>query len=104
MIRRRFRFPFLQWGLNVAFRVLKSLATTLIGAGCLLLPASGLAQAPPVDPSGGRPIGGAAAHSGIIPTPHLVVYVRDVGGGPISQLALVTVTRMTNQYLSLIHI
>lgn len=76
----------------MAFRVLKSLATTLIGAGCLLLPASGLAQAPPVDPSGGKPIGGAAAHP-----VQLVVCVRDVNGGPISQLALVSVTRMTNQ-------
>jgi tetratricopeptide (TPR) repeat protein len=73
----------------MAFRVLKSLATTLAGAGCLLLPASGLTQAPPVGPS---------AHSGIIPTPRLVVYVRDVSGGPISQLALVTLTQMTNQY------
>src|SRR6266478_2351142 len=81
----------------MALHVLKSLATTLIGAGCLLLPASGLAQRPPVDPSGGRPTSGAAAGT-IIPTSHLDVYVRDVDGGPISQMALVTVTKMSNQY------
>lgn len=63
----------------MAFRVLKPLATTLIGAGCLLLPASGLAQT-------------------TILTSRLVVYVQDVNGGPISQLAFVTVTGMTNQY------
>src|SRR6266403_1041087 len=81
----------------MTLHILESLATTLIGAGCLLLPASGLAQRPPVDPSGGRPPGGAAA--GIaIPTSHLDVYVRDVDGGPISQMALVTVTKMSNQY------
>jgi tetratricopeptide (TPR) repeat protein len=80
----------------MAFRVLKSLATTLIGAVFLLLPASGLAQAPPVN-SSGRPIGDAAAHSGIIST-HLVVHVSEVDGGPISTLALVTMTRTTNQY------
>src|SRR6266481_3816413 len=81
----------------MTLHILESLATTLIGAGCLLLPASGLAQRPPVDPSGGRPPGGAAA--GIaIPASHLDVYVRDVDGGPISQMALVTVTKMSNQY------
>ena len=77
----------------MAFRVLKSLATTLIGAGCLLLPASGLAQAPPVQPSAGRPIGSAATHP-----VHLIVHVLDVNGRPISQLALVSVTRITDQY------
>src|SRR5437899_337560 len=81
----------------MTLHILESLATTLIGAGCLLLPASGLAQRPPVGPAGGRPPGGAAA--GIaIPTSHLDVYVRDVDGGPISQMALVTVTKMSNQY------
>src|SRR6266403_5899487 len=81
----------------MTLHILESLATTLIGAGCLLLPASGLAQRPPVDPSGGRPPGGAAA--GIaIPTSHLDVYVRDVDGGPISQMALVTAPKMSNQY------
>jgi hypothetical protein len=30
----------------MAIRVLKSLATTLIGVGCLLLPAAGMAQRP----------------------------------------------------------
>jgi len=77
----------------MAFRVLKSLATTLIGVGCLLLPASGLAQAPPVQSSGGRPIGGAAAHP-----VRLIVHVLDVNGRPVSQLALVSVTRITDQY------
>ncbi len=81
----------------MTLHILESLATTLIGAGCLLLPASGLAQRPPVDPSGGRPPGGAAAGI-VIPTSHLDVYVRDVDGGPISQMALVTVTKMSNQY------
>src|SRR6267143_5843631 len=76
----------------MTLHILESLATTLIGAGCLLLPASGLAQRPPVDPSGGRPTGGAAV------TSHLDVYVWDVDGGPISQMALVTVTKMSNQY------
>jgi tetratricopeptide (TPR) repeat protein len=33
-----------------------------------------------------------------MPTSRLDVYVRDVNGGPISQMALVTVTRMTSQY------
>src|SRR6267142_2261928 len=80
----------------MALHVLKSLATALIGAGCLLLPASGLAQRPPVDPSGGRPTGGAAA--GINPTSSLIVNLRELNGGPISQMALVTVTRVTNQY------
>src|SRR6267378_108863 len=81
----------------MTLHILESLATTLIGAGCLLLPASGLAQRPPVDPSGERPPGGAAAGI-VIPTSHLDVYVRDVDGGPISQMALVTVTKMSNQY------
>jgi tetratricopeptide (TPR) repeat protein len=31
-------------------------------------------------------------------TSHLVVYVRDANGAPISQMVLVTVTKMTNQY------
>ncbi len=83
-----------QQGLNMAFRVITSLATTLIGAaGCLLLSASGLAQAPPVQPSAGRPIGSAAAHP-----VHLIVHVLDVSGRPISQMALVSVTRITDQY------
>src|SRR5467141_4457194 len=83
-----------QQGLNMAFRVITSLATTLIGAaGCLLLSASGLAQAPPVQPSAGRPIGSAAAHP-----VHLIVHVLDVNGRPVSQLALVSVIRITDQY------
>ena len=77
----------------MAFRVLKSLATTLIGAGCLWLPASGMAQAPPVQSSGGRPIGSVAAHP-----VRLIVHVLDVNGRPVSQLALVSVTRITDQY------
>jgi tetratricopeptide (TPR) repeat protein len=74
----------------------RSLATSLIAAACLLLPASGLAQRPPVDSSGGRPTGGAAP--GIVATSHLVVYVQEINGGPISQMAVVTVTRITNTY------
>jgi len=74
----------------------RSLATTLIAAGCLFLPVPGLAQRPPVDPSGGKPTGSAAP--GMMATSHLVVYVRDANGAPISQMVLVTVTKMTNQY------
>ena len=71
-------------------RVLKSFATALIGASCLLLSDSILGQVPPpkVDPG---------LHPGVIAT-HVVVYVRDTNGEPISQLALVTVTRTANQY------
>ena len=74
----------------------RSFATTLIAAGCLFLPVSGLAQRPPVGPSGGKPTGSAAP--GMMATSHLVVYVRDANGAPISQMVLVTVTKMTNQY------
>jgi tetratricopeptide (TPR) repeat protein len=66
----------------MAFRILKSLATTVIGAGCLLLASSGLAQAPPVDPSGRG----------------LVVHVQDVKGGMISGPALVILTSTTSRY------
>jgi Flp pilus assembly protein TadD len=73
----------------MAFRVLKSLATTLIGAGCFLLPAAGLAQRPQVNTTG----------SSSLSAPHLVVYIRDARGGPISPLALITVTRAATQYM-----
>ncbi len=81
----------------MTLHVFRSLATTLIGAGCLLLPAPGLAQRPPVDTSSGGPTSGAAAGS-MIPTSRLDVYVRDGDGGPLGQMALVTVTRISNQY------
>ena len=73
----------------MAFRVLKSLAITLIGAGCLLLPASGLAQRPQVNTTG----------SSSLSAPHLVVYIRDARGGPIAPMALITVTRAATQYM-----
>ncbi len=76
----------------MAFRVLKSRMTTLIGAGCLLLPALGLAQAPPAKPSGRPPVPSEITHS------RLLVYVRELNGEIINSLALVTVTRMANQY------
>jgi hypothetical protein len=77
-------------------RVLKSFATALIGASCLLLSDSIPGQVPPVD-SSGRPKVDLGLHPGVIPT-HVVVYVREANGEPISQLALVTVTRTANQY------
>lgn len=76
----------------MTFRLLKSLATTLIGVWCLLLPALGMAQRPPgpqVNTTGG----------GSLSAPHLVVYVRDARGGPISPMALIRVTRATTQYM-----
>jgi thioredoxin-like negative regulator of GroEL len=73
----------------MAFRVLKSLATTLIGVGCLLLPAAGMSQRPQVNTTG----------SSSLSAPHLVVYVRDASGGPISPMALVKVTRAATQYM-----
>jgi tetratricopeptide (TPR) repeat protein len=77
-------------------RVLKSLATALIGTSCLLLSDSILGQVPPVN-SSGRPKVDPGLHPGVIPT-HVVVHVRDATGEPIGQLALVTVTRTANQY------
>jgi tetratricopeptide (TPR) repeat protein len=76
--------------------VLKALASTLIGAICLLLSASSFAQAPPMN-SAGKPKGNAATLPVVIPT-RVVVYVRDVNGAPVSELALVTVARMANEY------
>jgi tetratricopeptide (TPR) repeat protein len=75
-----------QQELNMAFRVLKFLAIALIGAWCLMLPASGLAQV-------------TSSNGNSISTPHLVVYVRDARGGPIGALTLVTVTRTATQYM-----
>jgi len=91
---RKSRFPF-RSGLDMKSPVLKSLATILIGASCLLLSDSGFGQAPPAN--SGRPKGNAAGLPEVIPT-RVVVYVRDVNGAPISELALVTVTRMANEY------
>ena len=82
-------------GLDMELRVLKSFATALLGASCLLLSDSILGQVPPVN--SGRPKVDPGLHPGVIPT-HVVVYVRDANGEPISQLALVTVTRTANQY------
>lgn len=76
----------------MAFRVLKSYPTTLIGVGCLLLPALGIAQHPPspqVNTTG----------SSSLSAPHLVVYVRDAIGGPISSMVLIKVTRAATQYM-----
>ena len=76
----------------MAFRVLKSRVMTLVGAGCLLLPALGLAQAPPAKPTARPPVQSEIIHS------RLLVYVRELNGETINSLALVTVTRMANQY------
>jgi tetratricopeptide (TPR) repeat protein len=76
----------------MAFRVIKSRVMTLVGAGCLLLPALGLAQAPPAKPTARPPVQSEIIHS------RLLVYVRELNGETINSLALVTVTRMANQY------
>jgi tetratricopeptide (TPR) repeat protein len=76
----------------MALRVLKSRVMTLLGAGCLLLPALGLAQAPPAKPTARSPVQSEIIHS------RLLVYVRELNGETINSLALVTVTRMANQY------
>ena len=77
----------------------KSLATTLVSAVCLWLPASGWAQGPPRDSTNEKSTSSTTAHSGMISTTHLIVYVREGAGGPISSLALVTLTRTTSQYI-----
>src|SRR5437660_352169 len=79
-------------GSNMAFRVLKSRVMTLVGAGCLLLPTLGLAQAPPAKPTGRPPVQSEIIHS------RLLVYVRELNGETINSLPLVTVTRMANEY------
>src|SRR5258707_15659520 len=76
----------------MAFRVLQSRVMTLVGAGCLLLPALGLAQAPPAKATARPPV-----QSEIIGS-RLLVYVRELNGETINSQALVTVTRMANQY------
>jgi tetratricopeptide (TPR) repeat protein len=76
-------------------RVSKFLLTTLIGTACLLLSQSCSAQAPG-DLAGARSAGGAS--SGTLIPSHLEVYVQDAKGGPVSEMALVTVTRAPNQY------
>ena len=76
----------------MAFHILKSRVMTLVGAGCLLLPLLGLAQAPSANPPGGPPVKLETAHA------RLLVYVRELNGETIKSLALVTVTRMANQY------
>jgi len=87
----------------MAFRVSETLAKTVIGAACLLLPASSLAQRPPVDSSGGKPTSPSSSQptspsSGTsMSVPQLVVYVQEESGGPIGQMALVSVTRTATQ-------
>ena len=73
----------------MALRVLKSLATTVISVGCLLLPAPSRGQRPQVNTTG----------SSSLSAPHLVVYIRDARGGPIAPMALITVTRAATQYM-----
>jgi tetratricopeptide (TPR) repeat protein len=75
----------------MAFRILKSPVMTLVGAGCLLLPLSGWAQAPSANGSAGPPVQSEIVRS------RLLVYVRELNGETINGLALVTVTRMANQ-------
>jgi tetratricopeptide (TPR) repeat protein len=75
----------------MAFHILKSRVMTLVGAGCLLLPLLGLAQAPSANPSAGPPSQSEIVHS------RLLVYVRELNGETINSQALVTVTRMANQ-------
>ena len=77
-------------------RLFTSLATILIAAGCLLLSDSVFGQVPPMN-SSGKSKDTATAPTVVIPT-NVVVYVRDVNGDPISESALVTVTRMANEY------
>jgi tetratricopeptide (TPR) repeat protein len=77
---------------NMAFHILKFRVMTLVGAGCLLLPLLGLAQAPSANPSAGPPVQSEIVHSS------LLVYVRELNGETISSQALVTVTRTANQY------
>ena len=80
-------------------RVIRFLTAALVFGGCLLLPSAIRAQAPPVSPSGGRPApGSSSAGTELLPTSRLIVYVRDPDGSPVSRMALVTVTRITNQY------
>jgi tetratricopeptide (TPR) repeat protein len=76
----------------MAIRALQSRVMTLVGALCLLLPALGLAQAPPAKPTGRPSVQPEIIHS------RLLVYVRELNGETINSLALVTVTRMANQY------
>jgi tetratricopeptide (TPR) repeat protein len=65
---------------------------TLVGAVCLLLASLDLAQARPANPAGKPSVQSEIAHS------RLLVYVRELNGETINSLALVTVTRMANQY------
>jgi hypothetical protein len=76
----------------MAFHILESRVMTLVGAGCLLLPLLGLPQAPSANPSAAPPVQSEIAHS------RLLVYVRELNGETIKSQALVTVTRMANQY------
>jgi tetratricopeptide (TPR) repeat protein len=76
----------------MAFHILKSRVMTLVGAVCLLLPSLGLAQAPSANPSDGQPVQSEIVRS------RLLVYVRELNGETINSQAIVTVTRMANQY------
>jgi tetratricopeptide (TPR) repeat protein len=75
----------------MAFHILRSRVMTLVGAGCLLLPLLGLAQAPSANPSAGPPVQSEIVHS------RLLVYVRELNGETINSQALVTVSQMANQ-------
>lgn len=68
-----------------------STAAGCVAAMCLLAPAGSCAQGPA---SGGA----ARPEQSELTRSHLVVYVRDASGAPVSTLAMVTLTRMANQY------
>lgn len=67
----------------------------LLGA-ILLVPLPVAAQRPTGGPPGGRPAAGPASDPGMGITARLLIFVRDESGGPIGQMALVTLSTITS--------
>jgi len=67
-------------------RMAKVVATILLAGACLATVSTSSAQRTPSDPS--QPL---------LSQPHLIVYVREANGGPVSSMALVTLTHVSSQ-------